>query len=277
MAGARWRASGGVAPALTPGRPSCRDDGVSIRLMRGWLGQGTGRRWWVRGLVAGYGRGVADLVLVGSGRNADVFAIDERRVLRRYRDGADVAAEALVMTYAAALGFPVPEVYAAAGTDLVMERLDGPTLLQALLAGDIRAETAGELLASLHRQLHGLPPRLSRDPSARILHLDLHPGNVMLGRRGPAVIDWRNSNEGPPELDVALTAVILAQVAADGADRRAAAAGTLLTAFLRYADGIPLHMLDRATELRRSDPALTFEEAGLLSSAAALIRTRLKP
>ena len=31
------------------------------------------------------------------------------------------------------------------------------------------------------------------------------------------VIDWRNSAEGPPDLDLAVSALILAQVAADEA------------------------------------------------------------
>jgi hypothetical protein len=56
---------------------------------------------------------LADLVLVGPGRDVDVFAIDERRVLRRYRGGGDVEPEALVMTYTAGLGFPVPVIHEA--------------------------------------------------------------------------------------------------------------------------------------------------------------------
>jgi hypothetical protein len=111
---------------------------------------------------------VAELVQVGTGRNADVFALGDGRVLRRYRDGGDVAAEA-----------------------------------------------AGAQLAELHRRLHALPPRLGREPDDAILHLDLHPANVMLGSHGPVVIDWRNVAEGPADLDVAVSAVILAQAAVD--------------------------------------------------------------
>ncbi|MEH0973809.1 phosphotransferase [Micromonospora sp. CPCC 205546] len=152
---------------------------------------------------------------LASGRDADVYAIDDRRVLRRYRAGGDVAAEARVMAYVADLGFPVPAVYEAHGADLVMERIHGRTMLSALIAGELDAVEAARCLADLHDRLHALPPRLSKREDVRVLHLDLHPENVMLTSRGPLVIDWRNATEGPADLDVALSAVILAQVAVD--------------------------------------------------------------
>ncbi len=43
----------------------------------------------------------------------------------------------------------------------------------------------------------------------RLLHLDLHPGNVILGPSGPVVIDWTNAPVGDPAVDAALTWVIL--------------------------------------------------------------------
>ena len=209
---------------------------------------------------------------LASGRDADVFAIDSQRVLRRYRDGGDVTSEAAFMAYAAGLGYPAPHVYEADGTDLVMERLDGPTMTQALGAGDLDIEAGGALLADLHSRLHALPPRLSADPSDRILHLDLHPDNVMLTPRGPVVIDWRNATDGPADLDLALSALILAQVAVDETHEMAAGANLLLTAFLEHAGGNPLRMVYRAVEIRRADPALTRDEVGRLPSAAHRLR-----
>ncbi len=210
--------------------------------------------------------------LIARGRDADVFALDAHRVLRRYRRGGDVSHEVSVMTHVAERGYPVPAVYEAAGTDLVMERLDGPTMLQALVAGDVGIEDAGAVLAGLHERLHAIPARLSRDPEARILHLDLHPDNVVLSKRGPVVIDWRNTAEGLPDLDVALSALILAQVAVDTGDELAAAAHHLLSAFVRAADGHPLRQLDQAVAIRQDDPALTAEDVGRLPSAAELVR-----
>ncbi|MFG2048297.1 phosphotransferase [Micromonospora sp. NPDC048935] len=214
---------------------------------------------------------MVDPVPLASGRDADVFAIDDRRVLRRYRNGGDVAAEAAVMAYVGSLGFPVPTVYQARGTDLVMERLDGPTMLSALVAGELDAPAAAACLADLHHRLHALPPRLNPHDDARILHLDLHPDNVVLTSRGPVLIDWRNASEGPANLDVALSAVILAQVAADTGHPLAAPAATLLGAFLDgVGDGL-LTVLGQALAVRRNDPALTTGERERLDAAAGLI------
>jgi streptomycin 6-kinase len=219
---------------------------------------------------------VAELVQVGTGRNADVFALGDGRVLRRYRDGGDVAAEAAVMTYVAGHGYPVPLVHAASGPDLVMDQVDGPTMLDAVLAGGMDAEAAGTQLAELHRRLHALPPRLGREPGDAILHLDLHPANVMLGPRGPVVIDWRNAAEGPAGLDVAVSAVILAQAAVD--DRLPDLAGPArsgLAAFLRQAGGDPASLLGQAVAQRQDDRSLTAADKALLGPAETLIRQYL--
>jgi aminoglycoside phosphotransferase (APT) family kinase protein len=42
-----------------------------------------------------------------------------------------------------------------------------------------------------------------------LLHLDLHPDNVLLGPNGPVLIDWTNGRSGRAEMDVALTWLIL--------------------------------------------------------------------
>lgn len=38
-----------------------------------------------------------------------------------------------------------------------------------------------------------------------MLHLDLHPGNVILTVAGPVVIDWTDVLRGDPALDLAQT------------------------------------------------------------------------
>lgn len=44
----------------------------------------------------------------------------------------------------------------------------------------------------------------------RIVHLDLHPGNVMPTPDGPVVIDWTNGWAGPASADVAMAYLIMA-------------------------------------------------------------------
>jgi aminoglycoside phosphotransferase (APT) family kinase protein len=215
---------------------------------------------------------VADRVLLGSGRTADVYAINATRVLRRYRDGTSALAEADVMRYAATVEYPVPAVYAVDGPDLIMERLVGPTMRQALAASALEIPAGAAMLADLHRRLHAAPaPSGSAD--LRLLHLDLHPDNVMLTPRGPVVIDWCNATEGPADLDIALTAVILAQVAVDDTFDLAAAARSFLGDFLRLVDGDAVRLVDRATALRAANPTMSAAELTHLGAAGALVRS----
>jgi tRNA A-37 threonylcarbamoyl transferase component Bud32 len=160
--------------------------------------------------------------LIGAGRAADVYALGDDRVLRRYRAGGTleaksvdrtVRAEAEVMTYLAQVGFPVPVVYDAGGTDLVMQRLDGVDMLAAIQQRPWKAGYYGRLLAKLHDQLHDIkaPPSLrsSFAPGDRVMHLDLHPANVMLTSSGPVVIDWTNACAGTAGADVATAYLIM--------------------------------------------------------------------
>jgi thiamine kinase-like enzyme len=43
-----------------------------------------------------------------------------------------------------------------------------------------------------------------------VLHLDLHPANVMLTSRGPVVIDWSGARAGAAGADVAMAYLIMA-------------------------------------------------------------------
>ncbi|MEV0899065.1 phosphotransferase [Actinoplanes sp. NPDC049802] len=211
--------------------------------------------------------------LLGSGREADVYALDEHRVLRRYRRGDDGSGEAEVMDYLAGHGFPVPRVYSVDGPDMIMERLDGRTMPEAFLAGAITVSEGAAILADLHHRLHELPARLSTAPGDRVLHRDLHPENVMLTSRGPVLIDWHNAAEGPAAVDVCLTAIILAQAAADRTHPQASAAAEVLAGFLaRTGDGA-LSALGDAIAVRRADPALSPDEAAQLADTVTpLIR-----
>jgi tRNA A-37 threonylcarbamoyl transferase component Bud32 len=212
------------------------------------------------------------LELVGSGRDADVFSLGSDRVLRRYREGGDATREAEIMAFVAEQGYPVPAVYDVDGADLVMERIDGPTMLVALGEGTLELAHAARTLAQLQDRLHKLPGRPGAPDGDRVIHLDFHPENVMVGSRGPMVIDWRNATDGAADLDVALSAVILAQVAVDDGDGRAALARDMLARFLEQTEGDPLRLLDEAVAGRRANRTMTPADLDLLVPAEAVIR-----
>lgn len=150
---------------------------------------------------------------LAEGRDSQVFALDEGRVLRRYREPRCLPREVAVMELARANGYPVPRVHDLTATDLVMDRIDGPTMAQDLTRRPWRMREHAHTLASLHHQLHDivapdwLDTPLGDGPI--IVHLDLHPLNVMLGPAGPVVIDWANAARGNGDADVALTWVLL--------------------------------------------------------------------
>jgi aminoglycoside phosphotransferase (APT) family kinase protein len=158
--------------------------------------------------------------LIGSGRAADVYAIGAGQVLRRYRTAHSCAAEAALMTYLREAGYPVPEVYDVAGPDLVMQRLDGPDMLADLASRPWRIARHARTLAGLHDRLHQIPAPAGLaqplGPGRQILHLDLHPANVMLTANGPMVIDWSNGVSGPAGADVAMAYLIMASSDMDG-------------------------------------------------------------
>ncbi|GAA2697890.1 MULTISPECIES: phosphotransferase [Actinosynnema] len=209
--------------------------------------------------------------LLAAGRDADVYALDANRVLRRYRRGGDAAVEAAVMGHVARHAFPVPEVFQAKGPNLVMERLSGRTLQAALRAGDAEPGLAGRLLADLHARLHRVPGRQG-DKAQRVLHLDLRPETVVLTPKGPVVVDWTRAGEGLPDLDVAVTAVALGQVAVGGQAGDAALARAVLPVFLAAAGGNAVRLVEQAVAIRGADPNLTVRESVDLSEAAALVR-----
>jgi aminoglycoside phosphotransferase (APT) family kinase protein len=201
-----------------------------------------------------------------------VYALDDARVLRRYRHGAGTEPEAQVMRYVGGLGYPVPAVHRAAGPDLVMERLDGGTMLQAHATGALSVPDGAAMLAGLLARLHALPPWPGAADGHVIVHLDLHPENIMLTSRGPVVIDWHNAGAGPGDLDTALSALIMAQVAVDPAQPLAAVAGAFLDVFVPLAPGDPVRLLDEAVTRRAGQATLAPAEVALLGDAAARVR-----
>jgi aminoglycoside phosphotransferase (APT) family kinase protein len=155
--------------------------------------------------------------LLAAGRDADIFEYAPGLVLRRSRDGRSIAHEARIMTYLQEQGYPVPAVEEVSddGRDLVMERIEGIPMVDAIGKAPWSVRRQAKTLARLHKQLHEIaaPDFLSPAPIGqgdRVVHLDLHPLNVMLGPKGPTVIDWTGASAGEPVLDVGLAWVLMA-------------------------------------------------------------------
>lgn len=183
------------------------------------------------------------------------------------------------MTYLRRAGFPAPEIFDADGPDLVMARLTGPDMLADLARRPWLAARHGRTLARLHDQLHaiGAPGWVARLPEAdgdRVLHMDLHPGNVMLTGDGPVVIDWSNAIAGPPGADNAMTAVIMRTSEVDDlpAPVRLAANAVRRTVIRRFERGVtaaPDPYLAPIASRRLRDPNVRPGEAAKLRQVIA--------
>lgn len=215
-----------------------------------------------------------DAVPFAAGRDADIYELDDSWVLRRYRNGYPVRDEADFMRHVAKYDYPVPAVREISGPDMVIQRLTGPTLADAAIAGDLSGTELGKIHADLHRRLHAIPAP-SGTPGRVVVHGDLHPLNVIATDAGPVVIDWRNAEEGMAEFDIAMTAIICAQVALDPSfEALTPLVREALASYLAHSID-PTPGLAAALEVRGNNPTLTPEELALLPAQEALIREHL--
>ena len=209
---------------------------------------------------------------LASGRDADIFEYGPDLVLRRSRNGRSVAHEARVMDYLATQGYPVPTVHHVSDdeTDLVMERINGPTMVDYLSRRPWAIRRQGRALGELHRRLHAIPPPDFLGPAAfgqgeSFVHMDLHPLNVLIGADGPVVIDWTNAGRGDAVVDVALAQLLIASGAIPGGRFEQAILGwgrsQLLHAFLGGMDEAELRSgILEVAGWKASDANLSAEE-----------------
>ena len=133
-----------------------------------------------------------------------------------------------------AAGAPAPQVFGVVMLEgrfgLVLQRFDGPTLLQLTRTGAVTRGQAGAILADLCRAVRNTPPppgvlalrgwmdawlrsaggtlpapiapgilalveRLQ--PGDELCHGDLHPGNVIMTAEGPRLVDWSGTVRAP--------------------------------------------------------------------------------
>lgn len=182
------------------------------------------------------------------GRTADIHAWGEGRVLKLYHGWVPepwVLGERRGTAAAHEAGLPAPAVLGVETVDgrrgIVLERIEGPSLLGILRRKPWRVAWVAHTLAAVQAAIHarrvsvqgmrtireylsdgiagsGLPADLARRAEAALgglpdgdalCHYDLHPDNVLLTRRGPVVIDWMAAAVGHPLADVARTLLLL--------------------------------------------------------------------
>jgi Ser/Thr protein kinase RdoA (MazF antagonist) len=192
--------------------------------------------------------GERQLEKVAEGREAEMFAWGDGKILRLLRPGFDPASlenEVRALKVAHECGVPVPlpgeRVSVDGRAGVVLERIEGTDLLTELGRAPWTVIRSARICGSLHARMHRcrvddsefptlrsrferqlrsllVPPelaelarkRLDTLPDGEILcHYDLHPANVMRSAKGPVVIDWPNAARGAPEADVARTLLLL--------------------------------------------------------------------
>ena len=193
-------------------------------------------------------------------------------MLRRYRTEHDSGPEATLMVHLADHGFPVPAVHDVDGRDLVMDRVDGPSQLDDIERRPWRVGTHGRTLAALHRQLDDVPA--PDGAGGHVVHLDLHPGNVLCTPDGPVVIDWSNGRVGDRHEDVATTWMLLAAGRPDGGAAIQVLAAVLrrrlLRSFLAGADvGAARGVLGAVCDRKLGDPNMGAGERDAIRALAA--------
>ena len=195
--------------------------------------------------------------LIAAGREAEIFDLGDGRVLRRYRREGSPEREALVMAHARGHGFPAPRVFGADERGLVLERIDGRSMLEDLRRRPWLLRRHAATLARLHLSLHRIdaPPELPAvGPGRALLHLDLHPENILLSKRGLIVIDWTNARRGDGALDVALTWVIMATSEVDDPVARMFRAAYVRAFLSHFSRAEITRAAPAAAERRLADP-----------------------
>jgi aminoglycoside phosphotransferase (APT) family kinase protein len=210
--------------------------------------------------------------LLAAGRDADIFEYAPGLVLRRSRDGRSMIQEARTMTYLRENRYPVPAVEQVSddGLDLVMERIEGLSMVDAVAKAPWTVRRQARTLAELHIQLHDIiaPDFLPQAPvgiGTKVLHMDLHPLNVIVGPKGSCVIDWTGASAGDPAVDVALAWVLMSagQIPATGIMVMLLSLGRalLVKAFVSHFDRTEVsEKLREAVEWKAKDPHMSDAE-----------------
>lgn len=191
---------------------------------------------------------LSNLKLLAQGGQAEIYELDEDkviRVLRNIEDEEYLKIEMSIMKSLKEKGKAVPKVYEYLKIDgrpsIIIEKLNGDTMLAEIRKKPLRLLRQAEKLAELHLEVadsaEGLGMISINDraayliPKAEMLdhklkkfvfetlaelprgndicHGDFHPGNIMITNKQYYVIDWYGATSGKKLSDIAHTYLIL--------------------------------------------------------------------
>jgi hypothetical protein len=226
---------------------------------------------------------------IGDGASADVHAWAPGQVVKLFKSAASRRLgwhEAHMTDAVFGAGAPAPEVFGVVILEgrfgIVLQHFDGPTLLQLTRSGAVTREQAGAIAglclavrntrpppavislrgwvdawlrsasgtlpAPIVTGVLGLAERLS--PGDELCHGDLHPGNVIMTAAGPRLIDWSGPVRAPAAWDLAVSHIVLTELAAEASDVPARPRAVNAAAQSEYARlaGLPPAALTMAIE-----------------------------
>jgi aminoglycoside phosphotransferase (APT) family kinase protein len=213
---------------------------------------------------------------ISGGNWSDVHAWAPGQVVKLFKAGIPRSLsehEARMTRAALVAGLPAPEVFDQVTVEgrfgIVLQRLDGPTVLQLMRTGAMTFGQAGMILAALFMSVHNAPPppdvyfvrdwisgtmriaghRLPpaiatgilplldrlRPADGRLCHGDLNPANVIMTAEGPRLVDWTWAMRGPAALDLAFLHVVLTEIAPHTTDDPKRPAATHAAVWSEYA------------------------------------------
>lgn len=186
--------------------------------------------------------------MLSKGNTSDVYAIGVDAVVKVPRPDVPDHWIEIEARHAAAVhdaGLPAPMVLDILDVDgrrsIVFERVVGPSMLEQLATAPETAEALAREMAAIQREFLAadapaeLPSKRERitgkiadatpvtaddrTEAARLLgelpmgravcHGDFHPGNILLGRDGPMVIDWFDAASGLPLADIVRSSLLV--------------------------------------------------------------------
>jgi uncharacterized protein (TIGR02172 family) len=227
---------------------------------------------------------------IAEGRTAEIYVWDDQHILKLYRDWCPpdwVDYEARIARAVHEAGIPSPATGEIVEVDgrrgLIYERLDGISMLQELNARPWMLLKQARWLADLHVKINeqaitDLPSykdrlhydishtkHLSDDLREKALamlealsggqslcHGDYHPGNVLITKNGPVVIDWMTASSGTPWMDVARTSLLLSIGAKSAKNQVRPIIRLAVRLYHRtYLNRYQTHVADSGNELKR--------------------------